>query len=306
MPDIRTREPLAQYTTFGVGGTAEKFVSVANREELLFVLQGAAAENIPYWLLAGGSNVVCSDAEVPGLCIRVTSGTLSFDATLARAEAGVSLAALIEAAMGAGLTGLETLSGIPGTVGGAIVGNAGAYGQTISGPLVRVEIYDRGTRETRWIGKDECGFSYRDSRFKTEPWILLQAEFQFQPGETEALRAKSHEIIALREKKYPPGIRCPGSFFKNVFLENLSPETQEKVPHNRDFYGKVPAWFFLNEVGARGMTRGGIRIADIHGNLILNDGGATYADITGLASELKKLVKDHFNVDLEEEVRYIE
>lgn len=300
---MKEHEPLAQYTTFGIGGTAQYFVDVKNKTELLNALEDAKKQRLPYWILAGGSNVVCVDGEVPGLCIRIAEGGVEVEGQQIVADAGATLAALVDAAIDRGLEGLEALSGIPGTVGGALVGNAGAYGQTISGPLVRVEIFDGS--EVRWLKKEECGFEYRDSFFKLKPWIVLRAEFALKPGSSAALREKSKEIILLREKKYPPGIKCPGSFFKNFLVDKFSPETRALVPENRDFYGKVPAWFFLNEVGARGMREGGLRVADIHGNLIVNEGGATYRDVITLATELKKRVKERFGVDLEEEVRYV-
>lgn len=301
---MKEHEPLAQYTTFGIGGTAQYFVDVKDKTELLRVLEDVKKQRLRYWILAGGSNVVCSDSEIPGVCIRVATGSVEVEGTTILADAGTKLGALVDTAIDAGLEGLETLSGIPGTVGGAIVGNAAAYGQAISGPLVRVEIFDGET--VRWIKKEECGFTYRDSLFKAKPWIALRAEFVLKHGNSAALREKAKEIIALREKKYPPGIKCPGSYFKNLLLENLSLEAKALVPENRDFYGKVPAWFFLNEVGARGMVQGGLRIADIHGNLILNEGGATYEDAVALAAELKKRVREKFGVELEEEVRYIQ
>lgn len=298
-----SHEPLAQYTTFGVGGTAEYFVSVKNRDELLAALNEATFQKLSYWILAGGSNVVCSDAEVKGLCIHVAAGTLAQNDNSFSVSAGLPLSDFITTAMNAGYAGVETLSGIPGSVGGAVVGNAGAYGQTISDCLVRVEIWENG--ETRWLSKEECAFGYRTSLFKSHAWIALQAEFLLNRGDSEALQQKAREIIELRSKKYPPGIKCPGSFFKNMYLENVPEKTRALIPENRDFFGKVPAWYFLNEVGARGMTHGGLRIADIHGNLIVNEGAATYEDVISLAAELKKRVKERFDVELEEEVQYI-
>lgn len=303
LPGVRRNVPLAPYTTFGVAGAAEYFLEVASSEQLVEAVRSASVHKIPYRLIAGGSNIVCPDV-LPGLTIHVVSSRIAEEAPHRLVvDAGVSLAGLISFSLEHGRAGLEALSGIPGSVGGAIVGNAGAYGQTISGPLVRVEIFDGET--VRWMSKEECHFVYRDSAFKAHPWIVLRAEFVLVPGDAAALRAKSEEIIALRAKKYPPGIKCPGSFFKNVFFEALPKKTQSMVPQNRDFYGKVPAWFFLNEVGARGMRWGGLRIADIHGNLIVNEGGATYADVVSLAAHLKELVRNTFGIELEEEVRYI-
>lgn len=301
--NVRKNEPLAQYTTFGVGGTAEQYVAVRSRDQFLAALRWAKENGVPFWILAGGSNVVCTNGEVRGLCIHVTGGEIAENGESLTVDAGVPLMDFITFAMSRGLAGVEKMSGIPGTLGGAVVGNAGAYGQTISDRLVRVEIAENG--ETRWLTKEECGFSYRDSQFKMHPWSALRAEFSLTPGNSVELQTVSFETIALRSQKYPPGIKCPGSFFKNIFLDTVPAETRAHIPANRDFYGKVPAWYFLNEVGARGMVHGGLRIADIHGNLIVNEGTATYDDVVSLARDLKQRVKEKFGVELEEEVRYV-
>lgn len=222
------------------------------------------------------------------------------------ADAAAPLAKLISTAIEAGLAGLEALSGIPGTVGGAVVGNAGAYGQGVSDQLTRVEVYDASNNTRRWFTKDECQFIYRDSLFKkNRQLIVLQAEFTLELGDSETLRQKSQEIIKAREKKYPPGLKCPGSFFKNVLVKDVSPASLKLVDQSKIIDGKIPAGYLLAEAGAKGLHQGGVYIADYHGNLLINDGTATYDDVVTLAAKLKKLVQDKFGIEIEEEVRCV-
>jgi len=317
--NIQKNVSLKPYTTFGVGGRAKYFVTVLNSEELVLAIKFAKKNKIRFHILAGGSNVVFADGLLDILLIKLelpkifsSSGKifgesenfLRQDGERIICEGQVCLMDLINFSIKNGLSGLETLSGIPGTVAGAIVGNAAAYGQTISDPLVRVQIFDG--KKTHWLKKRECGFSYRHSLLKKKPWFVLRAEFAFNAGDRKELIKKSKEIIKLRLKKYPEGMMCPGSFFKNILLENIPKKSRHLIPENRDWYGKVPAWFFLNEVGARGMKRGGVYIPDYHGNLLVNDGTAKFKDIKSLADELKTRVKKRFNIVLEEEIKYIE
>ncbi|MEK7066605.1 MAG: hypothetical protein AAB965_03505, partial [Patescibacteria group bacterium] len=183
-----------------------------------------------------------------------------------------------------------------------------------------------------WLTKKECKFIYRGSIFShssgrkesgitfsahgkrgefatkgtPDPFLyILKAVFKLEKGDKKVLKKKSEEIIEIRNKKYPPGLKTPGSFFKNILIDEMPKESLKFLPTDRDYFGKVPAWFFLNQVGARGMKEGGITIADFHGNYLMNSGGATFKDVKTLADKLKKLVKDKFGVELEEEVIYV-
>ncbi len=315
---IEENAELKPHTTFEVGGRARYFVGVDKAEELVEAIRWAEERGIRYVIIAGGSNIVFGDGLLDMLVIKLRKPKIfgsngevvenvrdyiKIDGREVVCDASVALMDLINFSISKGLSGLEALSGIPGSVGGAIVGNAGAYGQTISGPLVEVEVLDG--KEIKNISKEDCRFSYRDSLFKHKDWIALSARFKFDAGDEHELRSKSEGIIAKRNSKYTPGIKCPGSFFKNILIENVPPGSRQYLPKDRDYYGKVPAWFFLDQVGAKGMKQGGIEIASFHGNLLMNTGGATYNDVITLASKLKALVRDKFGIELEEEVRYI-
>lgn len=305
-------------TTFGVGGRARWYLRVSTPEELTNAANEAKASGIPYLLMAGGSNLVFSDETYPGLLIHylaredarpeiIRSRLLVGNkfSGLVQCEVGLPLATLINFAVENGLAGLEALSGIPGTVGGAIVGNAGAYGQCISDHIEKIEIWDG--EKVGWLEKDKAGFVYRNSIFKNEGknWLVLRAIFNLEKGDGVKLLKKSKEIIEIRNAKYVPGTKCPGSYFKNVLVSTIMPAALAKIDQSKIRDGKIPAGYLLEEVGAKGMREGEAVVANFHGNLIINEGHATYADVIKLVTKLKKLVKDRFGIGLDEEVRYM-
>ncbi len=302
---LRRNVSLAPHTTFGVGGRARYFISVSNPADLVEAVRLAKEKKWPYWLIAGGSNVVFGDGTFRGLIIhfKPKDRPCQWQGLTLTVEANLPLGRLIKMAIKFGLAGLETLSGIPGTVGGAIVGNAGAYGQCISDCLTQVEIFDG--RRIRWLVKKQGRFAYRESIFKKKDWLVLRAEFRLRKGDKKHLAARAREIIKTREKKYKPGLRCPGSFFKNVLVKDVSRATLDKIDRGKIIEGKIPAGYLLERVGANGLKFGGLHIADYHGNLLINDGAATCREVRILAAKLKKLVKAKFGIRLEEEVRYL-
>lgn len=310
-PGIKLNFPIKTVTTFGVGGRVAGYWRVDSPEALMEAVRVANNNKIKYVVLAGGSNVVFGDKKLNKLVIHYhtpEAACLVGKDTIC-CNAGLPLAALINSAIDAGLAGIETLSGIPGTVGGAIVGNAGAYGQCISDHLTAIEIFDptakSKNKQHRVLTKTEGKFAYRDSIFKKKPWLVLRANFQLVRGDREALRAKSQEIIALREKKYPPGLKCPGSFFKNILVKKTTKSVLKKIDQTKVIEGKIPSGYLLESVGAKGMKLGGAFVAPVHGNLIINNGRAKYADVKKLADTLRRKVKKQFGIVLEEEVRYV-
>jgi len=166
-----------------------------------------------------------------------------------------------------------------------------------------VDIFDG--KKVRTLTKDDCKFSYRDSIFKHKEWIVLSATFTLGRGDKKLLLSKSKSIIKTRNAKYPPGLKCPGSFFKNVLVKRVSKESLKKIDQSKIIDGKIPTGYLLEVIGARGMKQGGVYIPEYHGNLLVNDGTATYKDVIGLAKKLKTKVKKQFGIELEEEVRYM-
>ncbi|KKR85819.1 MAG: UDP-N-acetylenolpyruvoylglucosamine reductase [Candidatus Woesebacteria bacterium GW2011_GWB1_41_10] len=280
--------PLADYTTLGVGGPARWLVEVENRNEILEIRDWVEEKGIEWMVIAGGSNLLVSDEGYGGLVIvNKIPGS------------GMMLNDLVDQMNEQGLAGMECLAGIPGTVGGAVYGNAGAYGQTISDHLAGV------TTLSGYWPKEKCEFSYRESVFKKNKEIILEVKFDLPKGNREMLIAKSSEIRELRKKKYPLDMKCPGSFFMNLWFDKLPEDVQKQIPEEKIKGGKVAAGYLLEQIGAKGRKLGGAAVADYHGNLIYNAGGAKPGEIWELAKQLQRQVEVKFGVVLVPEVQLV-
>lgn len=297
-------EPLKTYTSFKIGGPAKFFVKAENKDELKRCLEAAVELKLNYIILGGGSNVLVSDSGFDGLAIKLTDGALDFNDNKITAFAGHSLALLIREAINNNLSGLEFAANIPGTVGGAIYGNAGAYGKGVGDLTETVDVLEiTETAVTpKTLTREQCEFKYRDSIFKKHPeWIV--SEIVFSLFADENAKAKLDEIQKeweARKAKQPWNFPSAGSTFKNlVYSEDLAKyKDWEKN-------GKIAAGKFIEEAGLKGMKIGGAQVSDLHANFIINTGDATAQDVLQLISLVKTKVRDEFNVQLEEEVQYI-
>jgi UDP-N-acetylmuramate dehydrogenase len=203
-----------------------------------------------------------------------------------------------------GLKGLETLSGIPGWTGAAIYGNAGAYGHSIAERVASVRFFDGS--EVRVFDWAQCDFAYRESIFKRhKDWIIFSTDLKLEAADAEELTKTSAEILKVRNEKFPPTMKCAGSIFKNFLWKELPSQVAEQVPAKVVREGKVPAAWFLEQIGAKGMRLGGIQVADYHANLIYNAGEGTARELCAVIAELKARVRERFGVEVEEEVQYV-
>jgi UDP-N-acetylmuramate dehydrogenase len=295
--ELTRRTLLSELTRFGLGGPA-MVADVSTPEDL-----AAALENQPHTLIGGGSNLVASDEGFPGTVIRYTASDLQIDGPLVHAGAGLVLQHLVDATIDADLEGIHTMTGIPGWVGGAVYGNAGAYGHSIHVFIESVR-YFNGTRVCE-IDNAACEFRYRESIFKRrKDWVILGATLRL-PQATSAIRTEANRILKIRNEKYPPTLKCAGSIFKNLIVAELPESVREQIPASVVREGKVPSAYFLEQVGAKGMFAGDIRVADYHANLIYNSGTGTAAQVRHLIELLKSLVTENYGLTLEEEVQYI-
>jgi UDP-N-acetylmuramate dehydrogenase len=303
--ELRENERLAPYTRFGLGGEATLFCATSSRAAFVRALSATATVASPRMVIGGGTNLVVSDEGFDGIVLQFTGSTIEARGTTLIVEAGAVLQDVVDRSIELGLEGLQTMTGIPGFTGGAIYGNAGAYGRSINELVTRVD-FARDGREASFDNA-QCGFAYRHSRFKDhKEWVILSTELQFAPGDRAVLRNKAAEIRAVRDAKYPPTMKCAGSIFKNVFVAHLPVATQALIPPNLIREGKVPSAFFLEQVGAKGIRRGDIQVATYHANLIYNDGKrASATDLVALIQELKRRVRERFSFDIEEEVQYV-
>jgi UDP-N-acetylmuramate dehydrogenase len=296
--------PLAPYTRFGIGGPADVYAETASVEAFMSALSVTRASRIPTMIIGGGTNLIVSDSGYRGIVLRYRGDRLLAANGRVIADAGGTLQELVDFTIARGFAGLETLSGIPGSVGAAIYGNAGAYGHSISERVVHVRFFDGAT--VRVFENEECRFAYRESIFKQrKEWIVFSAELHLDYADADTLRKTADEILRVRNEKFPVTMKCAGSIFKNLLLRDLPPDLAAQVPASAVREGKIPAAWFLEQVGAKGMERGDIRVATYHANLIYNAGAGTAADLVALIRDLKQEVRVRFGLDLEEEVQYV-
>ena len=298
---LRIRAPLSEYTRFGLGGPADRLIDCCQVDEFLKTYRESPDDRL---VIGGGTNLLVADAGYRGTILRFTGDRMDIDGDRLTVESGANLEDVVRAANAAGLGGLESLMRIPGWVSGAVYGNAGAYGQSIDETVEAVEIFDGAA--IRWLRREECGFAYRTSIFKAHRhWVILRVRLRLCPQDPLALIRRSQEIRAIRDAKFPPSMKCAGSIFKNCPYDQLPAAVQARVPESVIKGGKVPAAFFLEQVGAKGMSCGGIAVADYHANLIYNRGDGTAAEAVALIDELRARVLRAFGLQLEEEVQYV-
>ena len=295
---------LSQYTRFGIGGPADIFVETASPDRFIEALRIAQDSGLQTVVIGGGTNLVVSDEGFRGVVLKLSNRQIRAEGLSIYVESGVTLQTLVDFAVDQGLKGLETMTGIPGSAGAAIYGNAGAYGHSIQERVRSVRFFDG--KITRTFNNAECEFHYRESIFKKhKEWIIFSAELAMEAGDAAELRAAADKILSVRNRKYPPTMKCAGSIFKNYLLSELPSAVAAEVPANVVIEGKVPSAWFLEQVGAKGMQAGDIHVADYHANLIYNAGNGTARELTGIIRELKRRVEARWGMPLEEEVQYV-
>lgn len=290
---LRTDVLLLEHAHFRIGGPADFFFEARTPDDLKSARRAARGEGISYYVIGGGNNLLFDDAGFRGLIIKNSCrdmGSCGPDYCL-RAAGGASLGDLVDCSATNGWEGLEFLAGIPGTVGGAAFGNAGAFGQCI-GDVLEEGVLASGDDDERRVPRAYFEFGYRYSRLKIRHDILLEARFRLRPGRREKIRARIEENLAVRARKHPPqDTACAGSFFKNP---PAGPEGTKKA-----------AGFLLERVGAKDLKVGGAAVYPGHSNFLINANRATANDVLTLAAELKRRVKETFGIELEEEVIFL-
>ncbi|MBU1107188.1 MAG: UDP-N-acetylmuramate dehydrogenase [Candidatus Riflebacteria bacterium] len=292
---LKRNVPLKNLVTFKLGGPAEYFYEANSTDSLIAAIALARHEGMPWFLLGGGSNLVVSDTGIEGLVVHNKTTELKHvdhESRQISLSSGLDLEFLVELAHHLGMSGVECFTGIPGSLGGAIYGNAGAYGRSIADILIDAQVlFPDGSIQT--VLNSFFQFDYRTSRIKNEPYIVLSARFQLEAGNCDEIKAKMDDISEQRHSKHPPyEVGCAGSFFKN--LPPLPGEDRRRAA------GSV-----LEQAGAKTMSYGGARVFDKHANFIINEGKATANDVRRLADMLKKKVLKDFGIELSEEVLYV-
>jgi len=292
---VRCDAPLAELTTFHVGGPADWLFDARSSDEIVTALMLARRASVPVTLLGGGSNVLVSDSGVRGLVIRPRAGAVhQIDSTHVRAEAAVTINGLVRWSIMHGAAGLEAWAGTPGTVGGAIVGNAHFGGRLIGDLVTAVRL--AGTDGSMVDATaSEMGFGYDRSRLQDTGEVLLSATFRVSPGDPAALRAVARASLAYRKRTQPLETPSAGCIFQNPA------PGRDNVPEGLPW----SAGALVDRAGLKGLTMGGARVSSTHGNFIVNDGSATATDIQRLIQHCRAAVRDRFGVDLREEIVYL-
>lgn len=281
--NIHIQESLALHTTFRVGGPADCLIELETEEQLRKVKHYLAMIEMPTFVLGNGSNTLVRDEGYRGVVLLIGKkmSNIQIEETCITAQAGALLSQVANAAMEHGLTGLEFASGIPGTVGGAVVMNAGAYGGEMSQVVTEVTVMNRDG-EILALDNATMEFGYRYSTIRHQPFVVTGVTFRLQPGNQEDIKARMAELAAKRREKQPLEYASAGSTFKR-------PEGY--------FAGEL-----IMKAGMRGFQIGGARVSDKHCGFVINTGNATAADVLDVISEVQERVKERFGVDLEPEI----
>ena len=286
---------LGPFTTFKVGGPADCLLITGTPDDVRRAVALAHEADVSVRVIGGGSNLLVSDAGIRGLVVRLHGGSISqVDPGRVRAGAGVTINALVRWTVGRGLAGLEAWAGTPGTVGGAIFGNAHFQGRNI-GDLVEQVTLLRPDGAVQDVLARAMEFGYDASRLHRTSEVVLTADFRVTPGSTESLRSIAHESLAYRKRTQPLASPSAGCIFQNP------DPARDRVPEG------IPcsAGALVDRAGLKGARAGGARVSPTHGNFIVNEGGATAADIRELIERCRREVHRQFGVELREEIVYL-
>jgi UDP-N-acetylmuramate dehydrogenase len=281
-PGIQRNVPLRGYSTFNVGGHADYFFNVKDTSVLAELMAVAKEDGVPVFTLGGGSNVLFSDEGFRGLIVLVSASEARLEGNKLIADGGARWNKILELVKDANLQGVLEFDGLPGTIGGAVSGNAGCFGVEIKDTFESAKIYDRESGEVREVGPDYFEFKYRWSKIRENFNPILEVTLVLEPRDENAVEPQT---VRNRIDKQPPG-RSSGSFFKN-------PSTEQ------------PAGLLIDQAGLKGHQIGGAQISPKHANFFMNVGGATTADLLALRDLAKEKVRQKFGIELEEEVRII-
>jgi len=310
---------LASYTTFKIGGPAKYFYYAKNTKDLIKIIKIAKIKKVPFFILGCGSNILVSDEGFNGLVIKIqnfnqrliTSWVTKFKIQEYNSkfkiicDSGVLLCKLIRETSKLGASGLEWFVGIPGTISGAIYGNAGwSKNEKNIGDLVKNVIVLRNNLQIK-ISQKQCKFNYRDSIFKHNNDVILSAELQLQKKDPLEIKRKTREILAIRKKNCLYG-NSAGCIFKNIPCKKIDKKLFKKYSELKNFDNNfIPAGYLIDQCGLKGKKIGEAMVSKNHANFIINTGQAQAKDVIILISLIKQKVRDKFNIQLQEEIQYV-
>lgn len=285
--NVLVSEPMKKHTTFRIGGEADVLVRITGKEPLAKVLKYLSQVEVPYYVLGNGSNLLVSDEGYRGVILELGDkiSQVTVDGETLICQAGAPLAKVARVALENGLTGFEFAAGIPGTIGGGVVMNAGAYGSELKNVVTQVTVLDRQGEELVF-DTEAMEFGYRTSLIKKYPYIVTEVQVQLEKGDRNVIKEKMDDLSARRREKQPLEYPSGGSTFKR-------PEGY--------FAGAL-----IQEAGLKGFAVGGAQVSQKHSGFVINTGDATAEDVRNLMAHVQRTVKEKFGVILEPEVIYLE
>ena len=288
--NILKDEPMKNHTSFKVGGNADYFIKIEKIDELKYILELSKELNVPITIVGNGTNLLVTDKGIRGLVVKLDMKSFKFEKyqnkIILTAESGMSLPVLANIALKEEFTGFEFLSGIPGTIGGAIYMNAGAYGTEMKDVVVKTKYLDMDTLKIKSLNLNDHKFEYRNSIFsKNKKWIILETTFELKYGNRNDIKAKMDEYMQSRKEKQPMEYPNAGSTFKRK--------------------GDIITAKIIDECGLKGKSVGDAEVSTKHAGFIINKGKATASDILKLIDIIKTTVKEKANIDIELEVEVV-
>ncbi|MFH1099090.1 MAG: UDP-N-acetylmuramate dehydrogenase [Candidatus Uhrbacteria bacterium] len=312
---LRENEPLHRHTNFRIGGPARWYIEARTLADVVFAVETAAKAGVRRTVIGGGSNVLASDEGFSGIVIQMAIRDIRIDRTFVIAGAGAITAAVAKQASDSGLSGLEWAIGLPGTVGGAIFGNAGCFGGEMKDVIQNVSVLEMTNPECRMtkLSNVDCVFGYRRSMFKEHPeLVIVEATLQLTLGDVATSRARMEEILARRKSRQPLEHSSAGCVFANVEERDLDAAQRERLDATTEgewrrmaHDGQIPVGWLIDRAGCKGLRVGEAMTSERHGNFIVNLGQATAADVVALIAAVRARVLERFGVELHEEVRRI-
>lgn len=312
MPEYLENEPLSKHVNFRIGGPAKLYALAKSSDEIVEAVTKAQAEDMPFVVLGGGSNILPSDNGYDGMVIQAANRSWNIDGETVTAEAGVPSAFLARKTAEAGLAGFEWAISLPGTVGGAVRGNAGCFGGETKDVVKSVEILHvtDGGVERKTITNAEAQFGYRESVFKQNDDIVLSVTLKLKHEDAATVMERLEGILAKRKTDQPAGEATAGCMFKNFEYQDESEIEKLKsavgdIPEAFLEMRRIPAGWLIDQLGLKGQKIGGASVSEKHGNFLLNDGTATASDVVQLISLIKMKVRNTYGIQLSEEVHYL-
>ena len=305
---IKTNFDLTPLSTFRIGGRVEFFAEVKNKQELISAINWAKAKKLPLSILAGGSNILIVRKKIKGLVLKISGQGYLIKGNYLAGWAGTSITKLAKIAESAGLTGLEWAYGIPGSIGGAVRGNAGAYGLAMSDTVAEVQAYNLNSGRLVTLNNQTCRFSYRHSIFKTRKnFLIVSVKLKLAKGEPSKIKELSQKNFRHRFESKPkePSAGC---IFKNLEYKKVIKQNkglaEDLAAKGLVRSGKISAGYLIDQLGLRGKTRGGAKVSQKHANFIINTDKAEAKDVINLINLVKQKIKNKYKINLEGESQY--